>query len=198
MYYSRPTGQTFFQSVLGAPFSLASATIGQTNAAATFQAPFPQPFPTPSSFPLFPAYSPSTTITVNTVSPDFRPAIIQQFGLNLQYEIRPSLLLEVGYVGTRGTHLTRFRQLNQALDATPDSPIRGQTRNTLANIPLRVPIAGIGSLQETESAGASWYNGLEVSLTKQFSRGLQFLASYTFSKSLVRTVRSNGTRRETL
>ena len=51
-------------------------------------------------------------------------------------------------------------------------------------IPIRLPIAGIGSLQEVESAGNSWYNGLEASLTKQYSRGLQLLASYTFSKSL--------------
>ena len=83
-------------------------------------------------------------------------------------------------------HLMRFRLLNQALDASPSNPIRGQTENTLENIPLRVPVIGISStgLQEVESAGNSSYNGLEVSLTKQFSRGLQFLASYTFSKSL--------------
>jgi hypothetical protein len=80
----------------------------------------------------------------------------------------------------------RFRLLNQATDATPDNPIRGQTKNTLASIPLRVPIMGIPSsgLDVVESAGDSWYNGLEVSLSKQYSRGLQFLASYTFSKSL--------------
>jgi hypothetical protein len=35
-----------------------------------------------------------------------------------------------------------------------------------------------------ESAGNSWYNGLEISLTKRQSHGLQFLASYTFSKTL--------------
>jgi hypothetical protein len=35
-----------------------------------------------------------------------------------------------------------------------------------------------------ESEGSSWYNGLEASLTKRLSRGIQFLASYTFSKSL--------------
>ena len=35
-----------------------------------------------------------------------------------------------------------------------------------------------------ESDGSSWYNGLEVSLTKKLSRGLQLLASYTFSKTL--------------
>jgi hypothetical protein len=35
-----------------------------------------------------------------------------------------------------------------------------------------------------ESEGSSWYNGLEASLTKRLSHGLQFLASYTFSKTL--------------
>ena len=186
MYYSQPTGQAFFQSVFGTPYSFGDFDVGETNASATFQAPFSQPFPTPASFPTFPAYSPSTAITVSTVSPDFRPALVQQFGLNVQYEIRPNLLLEVGYVGTRGTHLMRTLLTNQALDASPSNPIRGQTDNTVANIPLRVPIMGIPStgLQLVESGGNSWYNGLEVSLTKQFSRGLQFLASYTFSKSL--------------
>jgi hypothetical protein len=40
------------------------------------------------------------------------------------------------------------------------------------------------SLVVTESEGNSWYNGLEVSLTKRSSHGLQLLASYTFSKTL--------------
>ena len=35
-----------------------------------------------------------------------------------------------------------------------------------------------------ESEGSSWYNGLETSLTKRLSHSLQFLASYTFSKTL--------------
>jgi hypothetical protein len=60
------------------------------------------------------------------------------------------------------------------------------TTNTIANIPLRVPVVGIpaNALFAVESAGDSWYNGLEASLTKQLSHGLQFLASYTFSKTL--------------
>jgi hypothetical protein len=39
-------------------------------------------------------------------------------------------------------------------------------------------------MQIVESEGTSWYNGLEASLTKQLSHGLQLLASYTFSKTL--------------
>ena len=186
IYYSRPTGQTSTLSVLAAPFALTRINTGLTNAAATFQEPFAQPFPTPDSFPMFQPYSPTTQSSVNALAPNFRPAMVQQFSLNTQVEVHRGWLLEVGYVGDRGTHLQRFRSLNQALDASPSHPINGITSNTLANIGLRVPIPGIrpDSLREMESEGSSWYNGLEVSLTKRLGHDLQFLASYTFSKTL--------------
>ena len=186
LYYSRPTGGASAQSITSAPFSLFRTSVGQANAAATFQTPFTEPFPTPSSFPLFVPYSPTTQSTVNTLSPTFRPAVVQEFSQNLQAELHQGWLLEVGYVGARGTHLQRFRSLNQALDASSGNPIRGVTSNTLANIGLRSPVPGIpaDSLREMESEGISWYNGLEASLTKQLGHGLQFLASYTFSKTL--------------
>jgi len=185
-YHSRPTGQAFYQNMLGAPFSVFRLNAGQANANATFQTPFPQPFPTPESFPLFPAYSPTTTTTIYSIAPGFRPALVQQYSLNVQAEVHDGWLLEVGYVGTRGTHLLRQRSLNQALSASANNPIRGVTDNIFANIPLRVPIMGVppDSLQEMESEGSAWYNGLEASLTKRLGQGLQFLASYTFSKTL--------------
>jgi hypothetical protein len=186
MYYSLPTGQAFFQTVFGAPFSSGVLNLGPTNANATFQNPFPMPFPTADSFPLFPAYSPEGSVSVSAVSPDFRPASVQEFSLNVQAEFRKDWLLEVGYVGARGIHLLRARSANQAGDASAADPIRGVTTNTVANIPLRVPILGIpaDSLAVVESEGSSWYNGLEVSLTKRLSHGIQFLGSYTFSKTL--------------
>ena len=136
--------------------------------------------------PYFPPYSPTTTTTIYTVASAFRPALIQRYSLNVQQELLEGWLLEIGYVGTRGSHLVRQRSLNQALDAAPGNSIRGETANTIDNIPLRVPIPGIppDSLVEMESEGSSWYNGLEVSLTKRLDHGLQFLASYTFSKTL--------------
>jgi len=111
--------------------------------------------------------------------------MIQQYSLNVQYEFAPSFLLEVGYDGSRGTRLLRDRSLNQAELATADNPVRGVTENTLANIAERVPILGFTpqGLVQIESEGASWYNALEVSVTKRFSRGLQFLVSYTFAKA---------------
>jgi hypothetical protein len=186
IYYSRPTGQAFYQNVLGAPFSVFRLNSGLANANATFQAPFPQPFPTPQSFPMFPAYSPTSATTVYAVSPYFRSAIIQQYSLNLQTEAWEGWLLEVGYVGTHGSHLVRQRSLNQALSASAENPIRGVSTNTVANIALRLPVLGIppDSGVEMESEGGSSYNGLEVSMTKRLNHGFQFLASYTFSKTL--------------
>jgi hypothetical protein len=186
IYYSQPTGQAFYQGVFGAPYSDFRLNSGQSNASASFQAPFTQPFPTPESFPMFSAYSPTTATTIYSVAPGFRPTMVQQYSLNVQTEFHQGWLLEVGYVGTRGIHLERQRSFNQALSASVTNPIRGLTTDTIANISLRVPVLGVppGSLVEMESEGSSWYNGLEVSLTKRLSHGLQFLASYTFSKTL--------------
>ncbi len=186
IYYSQPTGQAFYQGVFGAPYSEFRLISGQANAGATFQSPFAQPFPTPESFPMFPAYSPTTATTIYSVAPGFRPTMVQQYSLNVQTEFHQGWLLEVGYVGTRGIHLVRQRSLNQALSTSVTNPIRGVTTDTIANISMRVPVLGVppDSLVEMESEGSSWYNGLEVSLTKRLSHGLQFLASYTFSKTL--------------
>lgn len=186
VYYSRPPAQVFSESVIAAPFASTRISTGLSNAGATFQEPFAQPFPTSASFPSFPAYSPTTNLTINALAPNFRPAMVQQFSLNTQAELGRAWLVEIGYVGSKGDHLQRLRSLNQALSASPNDPVNSQTSNTLANVRLRVPIPGVrpDALREMESEGSSWYNGLEVSLTKRLSHGLQFLASYTFSKTL--------------
>jgi hypothetical protein len=54
------------------------------------------------------------------------------------------------------------------------------------NVPLRVPYPGIAitGLLLINSVGESWYNALVTSLTKRFSHGLQFQASYSFARDL--------------
>ena len=49
IYYSRPTGQAFFQSVFGAPFSDLRISLGPANAGATFQTPSPPRRDTPAA-----------------------------------------------------------------------------------------------------------------------------------------------------
>jgi hypothetical protein len=179
IYHTRATGQPFIQLAAGPPFALARQLVGVPNAAASFA----NPFGPNLTFPQFPAYSPTTQRSISFIDQAYRPPITQQFSLNLQTDLGNNFLLEVGYVGTRGTHQILQRSLNQARLASSSNPIRGQTTNTVANIPLRVPIQGFTAvgLSDIDSPASSWYHGMEVSLTKRLSKGLQFLAAYTFS-----------------
>lgn len=183
-YFTRSSGQPFLQLLGAPPWGLVRVQLFT---------PFSSPFPSaPATVPFFPPYmpptstSPGTALTPITFSPGFRPPLVQNYSLNLQTQLMRNLVLEVGYEGARGTHLIQFRDFNQALSASADNPIRGETENLQANISERVPIEGLSSSNSDiiESAGSSWYNALNVSLNKRFSKGLQVLASYTWSRSL--------------
>ncbi len=101
-------------------------------------------------------------------------------------------MLEVGYVGTRGLNLFRQVAVNQARLASASAPIIDETTgaqvttNTPANAALRAPFRGVGinNFSINQSLAQASYNALQASLTKRFSRGLQFLASYTWAKSI--------------
>jgi Carboxypeptidase regulatory-like domain/TonB-dependent Receptor Plug Domain len=181
-YYSRITGQPIIQELANPPWGILRAPSGPENADATLQNPFA---PFNSTLPVFVPYSPSTQLSPEIFAPNMRPPITQQYSLNVQTDLGHNLLLEVGYVGARDTHLIEVRSFNQASLASASNPIRGETTNTLDNIPLRVPYEGFSSGALTfDTDAAGWYNALEASVNKRLSRGLQFLAAYTFSRDL--------------
>ena len=125
-------------------------------------------------------------MTPTTFSPAFRSPIVQEYSFNVQTRLAGNLVLEVGYEGSRGTHLLQNRYFNQALAASPTAPIRGATDNSASTLLLSVPYQGFlpAGANIIESEGSNWYNALNVSLNKRFSKGLQFLASYTWASDL--------------
>ena len=194
LYFSRTTGQVQTQTTTTQPFGLLRASAGPPNGPATFANPFPSPIPTEASFPLFVPYTPASNLTAVAVDRGLRPGRIQQFSLGVQSEIARDLMWEIGYVGSRANHLQRSRSVNQALLASTANPIRGATTNTVANINQRKPYLGwsTSDLRAVEAEGETEYDGLETSVTRRYSNGLQFLASYTFS----RTIDSDGANTE--
>jgi hypothetical protein len=188
IYVTRATGQPFLQLAAAPPFALLRQLQGVPNANASFASPFGPDL----TFPQFPSYSPSTQLSSSFVDQSYRPPVTEQAGLNLQTELGRDFLLEVGFSGDRGTHQILNRSLNQALIASASNPIRGLTTNTVANIPQRVPILGFTApgLNDIDSSASSWYTGLDVSVTKRMSKGLQFLAAYTFAHAYSTSARS--------
>jgi hypothetical protein len=93
------------------------------------------------------------------------------FQLNVQREIMPDLMAEVGYVGVRGVKFTMHRRYNQA--------------DRLTGIrPNQELITGGYYVDNSES---SIYNALQVSLRKRFSSNFSFDAHYTWSKGIAYT-----------
>jgi hypothetical protein len=112
-----------------------------------------------------------------TVDPEFRNALVQSWNVNIQRELVADVAALVGYFGSRGTNLRISRNINQ--------PIAGPRPFTsLSLVSPILPGAPLGNITEVTSRGFSSYHALVMSATKRLSRGLQFAASYTWSKSL--------------
>ncbi|MGH9844758.1 MAG: hypothetical protein ACREEM_39070, partial [Blastocatellia bacterium] len=109
---------------------------------------------------------------VNSLDVFSKQPSVQSWSLTIQRQLTKDSVLEVGYVGTRGTHLPRGIQLNQA----------DPTRTGNAN--LRRPFLGYGTISYNENSAVAKYHGLEIGLSRRVTNGLFFEASYTFSKSL--------------
>jgi hypothetical protein len=173
------------------PFTLSAVFTGGANAAASLQHPFPDLPPT-SSFPNFvgnmlpgPPFTGNAFLrSASITDPDFKESTVQHFDLDLQYQHK-SYVFSLAYAGAKGTHLALGRDNNQPILASPSNPVNGLTNNSVDNAPERVPFVGLSPLIfRLESSGNSIYNSLQATLKKDMSHGLQFLAAYTFSKSI--------------
>lgn len=186
MFHSRTTGVGLIQSLSAPPLSFAQVNIGPANASGTAARPFGMT--TAPTLPYFPIITPTSSFAPQVLARDYRPPTYQRFSLGLQVEVVRDLVLEVSYVGSRGTQLIRQRIVNEALWADAAHPIRGVTTNTSAssNIRARVPYQGLNITNSWrfENGATNWYNSLQVSANKRFSYGLQFQAAYTFARAL--------------
>jgi hypothetical protein len=112
-----------------------------------------------------------------TVNHDFDNGYIQSWNLNVQHQLTDDLVVMAGYFGSKGSYLTIRRNINQ--------PVNGvRPFEALSESSPILPGALLGNITQVESAGNSSYNALWVTAKKRLTDGLQFNASYTWSKSL--------------
>jgi hypothetical protein len=121
---------------------------------------------------------PTGSLSPNATDLNFDNPYIQSWNLNVQREIKPGLGVTVGYFGSKGTHLRISRNINQ-IRADGKRPFQ-----TLSSSSAFRPGTSLLNITEREGTSNSSYNALWVTATKRLSHGLQFNASYTFSKSI--------------
>jgi hypothetical protein len=125
----------------------------------------------------------------STIDPNFDNPYVQEWNLNIQQRLTNSIGLTVAYVGSEGTHLRVAENANQ-LKLVNGALVRPYPALS-ASSPIR-PGSAIGNIIEAASPATASYNGLWLTLDKRFSKGLQFLTSYSYSKSIDIVSQSNN------
>ncbi|MBV8475961.1 MAG: TonB-dependent receptor [Acidobacteria bacterium] len=150
--------------------------------------------PGPGSFYAgIPANPPLSALRSTYVEPHPKRNYVMQWNLNLQQQITPSLAGMIAYVGSRGIHQpfrvdeadlvlptkTPYGYLWPQVDASGNlisGPNAGNPPSTIN--PL------FGSIRSMFYEGHSYYNALELQLSKRMSHGFQVQGTYTWSKSI--------------
>ena len=103
---------------------------------------------------------------------NYLPGYAQTWNASVQVPLPHSLVMELSYLGTKGTHLDIQRLPNRA---APGSPLTAEQRRQIGN--------ATGFTFES-SEGNSIYNAAQVRFTRRFSKGLSANVLYVFSKSI--------------
>jgi hypothetical protein len=122
--------------------------------------------------------------SIRTSVRDLDVPTVYQYSLGVQRDIGFSTVIEVAYVGTTTRNLKQFRNINTLPYGTRFLPenLDPTTGRALPDDFLR-PFIGWGQIRRDENTGSSNYNSLQLQLNRRFTRGLQFGASYTWSRS---------------
>jgi Carboxypeptidase regulatory-like domain len=206
LYYNRTEEELALQGLTNPPFS----TSYSSNNSPGFANPFsgwcggtggaaPTPCTATNLFPFTPPakgsrvdFTPFAPIGfgTNTQSPNFGVPMSENYNLTIERQISPSTIVSIGYVGNVGRHLEGAYDLSYAgtgQGVNPGAVTLGCNAFNLAtcdpgsfyNNP-NPALYGQTGYQVTDFN--SNYNSLQVEVNRHFSHGLQFLASYTWSR----------------
>jgi hypothetical protein len=116
---------------------------------------------------------------------------VMNWNFNVQHELTPTMLLQVGYVANHGVKLYSVTDINQVNPAFDDgSETIG--RPLVTNCPVSQGGQGLGGpcfpqigfLSFLSNRSNSNYNSLQATLTKRYSHGLYLLAGYTYAHAI--------------
>jgi hypothetical protein len=132
---------------------------------------------------------PAAPPAITAIGSDYSTPYTQQWSLGLQKALPWKMIIDVGYYGSKGTHLWGEPDVNQlrtgqavALGITPaDVPL---TTATDARVNAYRPYRGYRAINIYQTWFNSSYNSLQSMLKKQLPQAGFVTVSYTWSKTL--------------
>ena len=110
------------------------------------------------------------------------PPIAQEYNFNIQRELPGSVVLEVGYYGNKFEHMWRQIDGNPAPPGPGNINSRRLYRSTaVPETPYSISLADVVRIQKD---GYSRYDALQAKAEKRYGKGLTFVASYAYSKTM--------------
>jgi carboxypeptidase family protein len=109
------------------------------------------------------------------VSQDLKLPYVENFNVNVEQQLGPTTIAQIGYVGTRGHRLALMRDINAA---TPGATLAQSRR------PYATKYPDLASINELESIGRSSYNSLQMSLIQSAWHGVSGRLNYTLSHAM--------------
>jgi len=122
-----------------------------------------------------------------TFDPHIHNPYMENYNLNVQQQIANNVVLQVGYVGSQGHRLWRFRDLNQpsAAQINAADVACGCIEDFGADArPFRNNTYGAYYMLNEESTGKSNYNALQTSLRVNHWHGVTSIVNFVWSHSL--------------
>lgn len=98
----------------------------------------------------------------------------QEENLTIEHTLTPNMSFTVGYVGSVGRHIFNIENQNSS----------EALLNPGNNSQFAQPFPLFGGDNFINEGGVNTYNALQTKLEKRFSRGLNFLATYTWSHTM--------------
>jgi hypothetical protein len=122
--------------------------------------------------------APQPNSSASWMSQQFRPDNANAWNVGIQQQLTATTVFSLTYVGTKGTHIFRERNINIP---QPGPGAQAPRRPYYALSP------NVSTLNYYGSDGKSNYDALQVELTKRMSHGLSGRIAYTWSKELDNT-----------
>jgi len=131
--------------------------------------------------PVYSGFGPNPDFFV--ADPHMRTPYVQNFNLNFQQQVGSKAVLQLGYVGTKGTKLFQFLDINQPSQAQITASDLGPNGVGYLSVP-RVFANFPEYLNEEKSSANSIYHALQTSLRVSNWHGLTSQANFVWSHSI--------------